>query len=112
MFNDRKILTDITPEHTESRSLYHMGKASVTEYSGVRAIIQMDKEVYLPFDEMHIRVALVHAENGTLLPIHSYHAILLKIVYPDKHEYPLHAFLAHDGVYSATFQICNYQIGL
>lgn len=100
----------IDAESGQSRAIYHVQKANVTEFNGIRAIIQMDKEVYLPNDKMHIRVVFVYAENGTLAPIYLRRAVSVKIVYPDKHENQLYMSSWHVGVLFAQYHLCTVHI--
>lgn len=110
-FNDEgSTIYKFNSEYGQSRTIYPISNADTTEFNGVRAIIQMDKEVYLPGETMKIRVVFVYAENGTLVPLRASRSISLKVVFPDKHEQALRCIPRSLGMLYAYNHICIFYI--
>lgn len=89
-------------------------ETSYTQFDGIRAIIQMDKEVYRPGESAHIRVVLLHGENGTLLRDEPRsHNIAVNVISPRKKSVALPSRHYKSGVYSAVYytgEMCNLHI--
>ena len=108
--DDGSTIYKYNSENGQSRIIYPIKNANITEFNGVRAIIQMDKEVYLPGETMNIRIVFVYAENGTLVPLRATRSISLKVVHPDKHEKTLHFIPRFLGILYAYNHICIIHI--
>ena len=108
--NGRTSFNVVDSELSKSYTIYRTENATLTEFNGVRAIIQMDKEVYFPGEAMKIRVVFVYAENGTLVPLRASRSITLKVVFPDKHEQPLPCISRFSGIVYSYYHTCFFII--